>query len=114
MIRLSENDRKQLAQVKEIIENHSQEYHTLKSLSLKAGFNRNKLSYGFKKSFGISIHQYLIKIRMKNARKLLLETDTPIKSIASQQGYSNTENFIHAFKKYNGHTPTVLRKYRIK
>ena len=89
-----------------MIESHPEQQLDLSTLSQIAGMNRNKLTYGFKKLTGKSIHQFVIKIRMENAKLMLAANDKPIKAIALLNGYSNTENFINAFKKYCGITPS--------
>jgi AraC-like DNA-binding protein len=47
---------------------------------------------------------------MENAKRLLEDSDIPIKKIAQMNGYSNHDNFTHAFKKYFGSAPSELRK----
>ena len=74
------------------------------------GMNEFKLKAGFKQVFGISMFDYLIKKRMQEARSLLLETDKPIKEIASLTGYSTKQSFLNAFKKYFHDTPGSFRK----
>jgi len=109
-LRLSKADKECLLSVKEYILNNLSEHFTIHLLAAKAGINRYKLTYGFKKSFGSSLHQFIIESRMKNAKRLLIETDEPIKAIALLNGYSNHENFSYAFKKYFGYSPSELRK----
>lgn len=106
---ITEADIKRLIYVKEFIEAHPAQRHTIKDLSLIAEINRNKLTYGFKKITGKSIHQYIIQVRMENAKRMLLTTDKPVKAVAQLNGYSNTENFTNAFKKFYGYTPTILK-----
>ncbi|MEI9809095.1 MAG: helix-turn-helix domain-containing protein [Bacteroidota bacterium] len=47
---------------------------------------------------------------MQAARSLLLETDKPLKEIASLTGYSTKQSFMNAFKKYFNDTPGSFRK----
>ena len=46
----------------------------------------------FKETFGITIHQYAIKVRMKNAVNLLKQQQQ-IKEVAYQLGYKNASHF---------------------
>lgn len=65
----------------------------------------------FKIKYGSSVYQYLLVLRMKEALRLLEETDLPVKAIAKDVGYSNDVNFIIAFKKYyEGKTPSSFRR----
>ena len=59
--------------------------------------------------FGIKLYNFLLDIRMEQASKLLLETDTAIEHIAVLTGYQSFANFSTAFKKYYGHPPKYFR-----
>lgn len=59
--------------------------------------------------FGIKLYNFLLDIRMEQAGKLLLETDTAIEHIAVLTGYQSFANFSTAFKKYYGHPPKYFR-----
>ena len=68
----------------------------------------------FKEYIGITPHQYIIRQRMRAARHLLVTGNMPIKSIADEVGYSNTESFCRLFKKFTGLTAAEYRnKYMI-
>ena len=68
----------------------------------------------FKEFVGITPHQYLIRQRMRTARHLLATSDAPIKVVASDIGYANTESFCRAFKQHFGLTAAgYRRKYMI-
>jgi AraC-like DNA-binding protein len=109
-LRLTKEDKQRLEQLKEFISNNLSRHFTIVFLASEAGVNRYKLTYGFKKVFGCSIHQFIIEARMKNAKRLLTETDLPIKKIAQLNGYSDHNNFRYAFKNFYGYTPSSLRK----
>ncbi len=65
----------------------------------------------FKKATGLSINQYLIKVRMQKAQELLKTTDIKIFKIAEQVGYWNRSYFTLAFKEYTGMTPKEYRDH---
>lgn len=52
----------------------------------------------------------IMQVRMKTARKLLLETQEPISDIAEKTGFRSSSYFYKAFKKYNGTTPNTFRR----
>lgn len=108
--RLTQRDRENLRQVKEFICENLSRNLSIDSIASQAGVNRYKLTYGFKEIFGESIHRFIVKERMGHAKHLLSETDMPIKKIAQLCGYSNHENFAHAFKNHFGITPSTIRK----
>lgn len=72
------------------------------------------LSQLFKDEFGENFSEYLLKIRMEHAKKLLVETDKPVQSIAEQIGYQNINSFYRVFKKAAGIPPGEYRQmYRV-
>ncbi|MDP4264532.1 MAG: AraC family transcriptional regulator [Bacteroidota bacterium] len=95
---------------KNILDKAFDHHVTIASIAQQMGMNEFKLKAGFKQVFGISMFDYLIKKRMQAARNLLLETDKPIKEIASLTGYSTKQSFLNAFKKYFHDTPGAFRK----
>lgn len=85
-------------------------HHTIESLASEVGINRNKLHFGFKQVFGMTIHQYLEQLRMEKARLLLATTYKSIKIIASITGYCNSSRMGAVYKKTYGITPYQYRK----
>ncbi|MCC8101064.1 MAG: AraC family transcriptional regulator [Clostridiales bacterium] len=59
---------------------------------------------------GEKLLDYLNRIRIEKARKLLLSTDLPLNDIARQVGYNNTQSLARFFKKYENMTPGDYRK----
>ena len=82
----------------------------LDDLSSIAHLNKNYLVRQFKNSFGISPIAYLIKIRMEYAKKLLIESNLPIKNIATYCGYKDSSFFNFYFKKTFNISPASYRK----
>lgn len=64
----------------------------------------------FKQRMNVSPQQYLMQLRMKEARFLLHETDALVKEIASRIGYADEFHFSRIYKKFWGHPPTWDRK----
>ncbi|MBF6979169.1 helix-turn-helix transcriptional regulator [Aerococcaceae bacterium zg-BR22] len=83
---------------------------TLESIADELHYNPNYLSNIFKKEVGVSFTDYLNNYRLKMAKKLLVETDMPIKDIAEKLRYTNSQNFIRFFKKNEGTTPGAYRQ----
>lgn len=67
----------------------------------------------FEKSIGMKPLEYLIEYRLKNASKLLKETDMSIEEIASACGYNSLSYFGKMFKKYIGVSPIKYRNNSI-
>lgn len=66
----------------------------------------------FKKQMGMSFVQYLHSCRIEWAKKHLRETDKSITDIAFEAGYDDTAHFIKWFKRLEGITPSLYRKFK--
>lgn len=83
---------------------------SIKSLSKEVALNEFKLKSGFRKYFHSGIFEWLMEEKMQQAKQLILNTNKPIKEIASMVGYPRTTNFITAFRRQFGVTPGALRR----
>jgi len=92
------------------IKNNFTEDISLDDISAVAHMNKNYLVRKFKNNYGISPISYLIKLRMDYAKKLLAESDIPIKVIAASCGYSDPSFFNSYFKKTFHITPAAYRQ----
>jgi AraC-like DNA-binding protein len=68
----------------------------------------------FKSSTGLTIFEYLNKIKIDYACKLLLNTELNIVDISYDCGFNNLSHFNKQFRKFLGKTPSEFRKLRQK
>jgi len=67
----------------------------------------------FKTAFEVTVHQYVMRLRMDEARRLLESTDVSVTEIALAVGYNSLSAFIRAFGRTCGMTPSAyLTAYR--
>lgn len=78
--------------------NYSQKIN-ISDLISKIGTNRTTLYKNFKSKHNITLLNYLIKIRISFACKLLIETNLSIEKIMFSVGFNNYSNFVKQFKK---------------
>lgn len=64
----------------------------------------------FKKTMGLTPLQYVTKLRLERAIRLLKETDYNIEVIAVMVGYANASYFIKVFKQWIGYPPGEFRQ----
>ena len=76
------------------------------------GYSYHHLRHTFKEIYGVSPNQYLTKIRIEAAKKLLLSTDLSIEDISKKSGFNSLSHFTSNFKKYTGKTPAEFRSER--
>ncbi|MGV8121512.1 MAG: helix-turn-helix domain-containing protein [Candidatus Xenobiia bacterium LiM19] len=63
----------------------------------------------FKRLFGITPHQYMIKRRLEIAELLLISTDMPITEIVLDLGMESMSYFSRLFRRRNGISPNKYR-----
>lgn len=66
----------------------------------------------FKSTTGLTIFEYLNKIKINYSCQLLLNTDLNILDISYDCGFNNLSHFNKQFKKFTGNTPTQYRNLR--
>jgi AraC-like DNA-binding protein len=85
-------------------------HHPIPVIARKVQLNEFRLKYVFKKVYRTGIFEYLLQARMQEARKLLSQTNKPIKEIASLTGYQRLTSFITAFRRHFNYTPGSVRR----
>lgn len=83
---------------------------SLEKISFVAGFSPYYFSRNFKKITGSNYIDYLINIRIDNAKLLLSTTDKTILEISLEVGFENFSYFSGRFKKLCGTPPSEYRR----
>ncbi|MBO4346976.1 MAG: response regulator [Lachnospiraceae bacterium] len=63
----------------------------------------------FKQETGENYVEYLSRVRIENAKKMLSDSEASIKEISYSVGFSDPNYFSRAFKKYEGVSPTEYK-----
>lgn len=83
---------------------------TLDDVAAKVHLSSCYLSRFFKEVTGENFSDYVLKVKIKKAKELLMNIDYRICDVSERLGYSNPKNFARAFKSYTGMTPSQFRK----
>lgn len=89
---------------------HYREKDALAGLYEKAAVSPNYLRKHFQAAMTCSPGEYLQRLRLRQARYLLLETGLPQKQIAAQVGYEDPLYFSRIYRRFWGKAPGVGRK----
>jgi len=95
-----------------IEDNYSKNDLSLSFLAREFHISQNYISKCFKLKTGENYIEYLSKLRIKKAYRLIRDTDLPINEIALKVGYLDSVNFTKKFKKAFRYTPSELRLQR--
>ena len=82
------------------------------SVELLAGLANLSVCYfvrAFKRSMGVTPHDYLIRQRVERTKQLLSDTDMPLSEIALAAGFADQSHFSRRFRQHVGMSP---RDYR--
>jgi len=80
--RLSNSDRRKLARIHRQLSDSFYRLHSIESLSARVELNRNKLHYGFKALYGVTVNSFQVGLRMEWAREQLTRGDMTVSEIA--------------------------------
>ena len=94
----------------EYVENRYQESVSLDELAEYVHMNRTYVSHLFKKETGDTLNNFLLQMRLKQAKKLLLGSKDSIQVICEQVGIPDSAYFSKVFKKQMGLSPLEFRK----
>jgi len=97
---------------KYISENYSEDI-SLASASAMAHMERTYFCKRFKAVTGVGFQDYLLQIRLNAAKQLLLDTQLSVSEIALRCGFSTSNYFGDAFRRYHGVSPTEYRNQGI-
>lgn len=100
----------EIVQAKEFVSKHFRENIGLFDVANHVVFSEAYFSRLFSKIEGINFSIYLQKIRLAEAKKLLIKTDWPITKVAFNSGFNNLSYFNELFRKYENCTPSDFRK----
>ncbi|WP_336774587.1 response regulator [Paenibacillus sp. MMO-58] len=98
-----------IERIKKYIEANYTENISLKSIAGKFYMNSVYLGQLFRKTYGIYFNDFLLQIRIGEAKKLLRQTDFRIYEIAEKVGFQNADYFVTQFEKLEKVTPTDYR-----
>jgi two-component system response regulator YesN len=108
--RFMDKNAKLVHKVRTVIDQNYDQPITINSLSDQVYLSPNYLRSIFKDKTGITIHDYLTRIRLDKSKELLADGSLKIQDIAQRVGYESTSYFISLFLKNQGVTPNEYRK----
>ena len=99
-----------LIQAREMIAEHFAETLTLTHVAAQVGVHPVHLATTFRQKYGVTIGEFVRKLRIEHACAELIKEDLPLAAIALQAGFANQSHFSKVFKSYVGTTPAKYRR----
>jgi two-component system response regulator YesN len=105
----TDRNRTPIEQILEYIQTNHDKEISLNGIADQLGLDPSYLSRLFKQAVGLNFMDYLLSLRIKHAKMLLVTTEHSVTEISHMVGYLNTASFIRIFKKYEGVPPGQYR-----
>jgi AraC-like DNA-binding protein len=83
---------------------------TLAELAADAGVHPVHLARSFRQRYGVSVGEYVRRLRLDWAAAQLTTTETPLAAIAADAGFADQSHFTRAFRRHTGLTPGRYRR----
>jgi AraC-like DNA-binding protein len=103
-------DAARIVRVLKRLEARSAEPHGLADLARVAGLSPYHFLRTFKRVTGVTPHQWVLRARLRDAARRLVETRAPITEIALDVGFEDLSNFIRTFRAEFGVSPSRYRR----
>ncbi len=100
---------KPIASCCDYIEAHLEDKLTISDLARRVGYTDYYLSRKFKTETGISVNDYIKKVRIQRAKDLMATTDLSIQEISDRLGFGARSFFAETFKQAVGIPPAQWR-----
>lgn len=84
---------------------------TVEELAERANLSPFHFLRSFQERFQETPHQYLIRLRLEFAQRLLQETDRSVTDICLEVGFSSLGSFSKNFKRRLGRSPSAYRRH---
>ncbi|PTB22518.1 AraC family transcriptional regulator [Trinickia symbiotica] len=82
----------------------------LSALAKAAGLSERTLTRHFTRHLGESVGQYIARVRIGHACRMLTDTEMPISVVAARSGFHSVANFNRQFKATKEMTPAAYRQ----
>ncbi|MBL8993644.1 MAG: helix-turn-helix transcriptional regulator, partial [Spirochaetia bacterium] len=104
--------RLEIAQAQAFVRNHLGETIYLAGVCREIGLSTSHFSTLFRKETGMKFFDFVNRLRVAEAKKLLEKTSASILEIALTCGFETLSHFNRVYRKLEGHSPAEFRKLK--
>jgi AraC-like DNA-binding protein len=84
--------------------------HSVTSLAREAGMSRSAFARDFRATLGVTPMEFVTRVRLNLARRLLVSTVRSIEAIAAEVGFNSRSHFSRVFRDRYGTDPSTFRR----
>ena len=103
--------REQIRPVFLYVERHCRERVTLSEVAEVVHLSPSRVRHIFRDVSGVGFKEYATRVRVAEAKHLLLATDLSVAEVAHSVGYTNVHQFYTVFHRYCSLLPAEYRRY---
>jgi AraC-like DNA-binding protein len=89
---------------------HYDEDLTVDGIAEITDISASHLAHLFRSEIGMSVRDYLTRVRVAIAQDLLAHSDEKLESIAARLGFADTSHLAHVFQRIIGRPPSAYRR----
>lgn len=108
-IRIGKHPSQLSIQVANYVQNHLSEVISVDNIAKELYISRSRLSARFKEETGYTLTDFVMREKIREAKRLLRYTEKPLNAISNYLGFSSQSHFSRVFKKYADCTPGEYR-----
>jgi len=111
-LRLVDRDRPQrqwVGDIRRILRDNYAERISLEELGRRVGIHPAALSRGFRLDEGMTVGEYLSRVRIQNACRLMGDAGLTLADVATACGFADQSHLTRAFKSVTGSAPGAFR-----
>ena len=108
-ITCAETDPKPVASAKEFVQAHVEEPISLDQVIKHVNVSRFYFCKLFKKATGLTLTEYVARVRVEKAKALLIDPNSRISEVVFASGFGSIPRFNSVFKQHVGMAPTEYR-----
>jgi YesN/AraC family two-component response regulator len=103
--------REQIRPVLSYVEEHCRERITLDDVADVVHLSPSRIRHVFRDVSGVGFKEYATRVRLAEAKRLLLSTELSVAEVAHTVGYTNVHQFYTVFQRYCAILPAEYRRY---
>lgn len=109
-VKVNAKDRSRAVEAALWLEANFREPVNLEDAARQAGLSPFHFLRLFAKVAGVTPHQYLLRLRLREAARLLAGEARPVTDVAFDAGFADLSNFVRTFRRAAGVPPRAFRK----
>jgi AraC family transcriptional regulator len=86
---------------------------SLAAMSSVVGLSKRHFLRAFQEAAGTTPHRFVLRTRIEEAKRRLIETDDTVTEVAFASGFSQSQHFATSFRTATGMTPSTYRRYHL-